>query len=132
MARITKKTRGNFVKGKQLTDGTSVSIATETKMELSAFLNPSGQKKEQAICKLNFVGTDGKEYSENFRLNTQTLEGLVDAFGEESLDWIGKPLTVKLDTVSIGGKRQTAAYLLAEGYELTTDDNDFVVIRRAK
>ena len=57
----------------------------------------------------------GDTETKNISLNRATINGLVDEFGEDSEQW----LTAETEKVVVGGKRQTALYLVADGYEKT-------------
>ena len=48
----------------------------------------------QDVCK---VQIDGYDEPLKVTLNRATINGLVDAFGRDSKDWQGHPLTVEID-----------------------------------
>ena len=64
----------------------------------------------------------------NMNINKPTLEGLIDAFGGDSKNWIDKELTVQTEKAVIAGKRVTIVYLLAEGFELKEDADGYMKV----
>lgn len=65
-------------------------------------------------------------------LNQKTINILIDEFGEESSDWVGKNVKVLINKTVIGGKKVDVVYLVTEGWQLdeygdpikgTPDDN---------
>ena len=79
----------------------------------------------QDVAKVRFQGI---EEVKNMNLNRATLNGLVDAFGEDSKKWIGQVLTAVTEKMVVGGKRVTAVYLLADSYELKEDEAGYMII----
>ncbi len=74
--------------------------------------------KVQDVAKVQFQGDDEPK---NMNLNRPTIDGLIEAFGPDSKDWMNHPLIVQTEKVSIGGKRVIAVYLVADGFELKED-----------
>ncbi|MEK7112978.1 MAG: hypothetical protein AAB875_06730 [Patescibacteria group bacterium] len=116
---------GSWVKGGEVVSGTKVKIVSETVPTPSKFQKNDGTVKMQDVAKVKFQGV---EEVKNINLNRATLNGLVDAFGEDSKEWIGKVLTAVTEKMVVGGKRVTAVYLLADGYELKEDENGYMEI----
>jgi len=56
------------------------------------------------------------------------VNGLVDAFGEDSVNWQNKILTAVTENSRIAGKNVTIVYLVPEGYEKIDDANGYAVI----
>lgn len=115
-----KKTsvQGGWVKAADVVSGTKCKLITEaTKQE--------GEYGEQTVAKIRFQGADE---ALNVRLNNTTIGGLVDAFGPDSNDWIGKVLTAHTEKSMVSGRRVTVLYLLAEGYELREDSNGYLQV----
>lgn len=81
----------------------------------------------QDVCKVQF---EGIMEPLNVRLNRTTIDGLVDAFGEDSSKWQGHVLSVETETTRIGGKRVTILYLLPEGYNRIDDENGYTHIAK--
>jgi hypothetical protein len=111
---------GKWVDKAQLTSGQKAKIVTETEPV-------EGQYGSQDVCKVRF---EGQEESVNLNLNGATINALVEAFGEDSKEWINKTLTVQLEKMVVSGKRVTALYLIPEGFALKEDDNGYLVISK--
>ena len=127
MARYSKQ---NFVGGAWINKGevkspTKGTLVSETEPQPSNFKNDKGELQTQDVAKIRLEG--GTE-AVNIALNRATISGLVDAFGEDSKNWIGKPLTVITERSTYGGKRGYSIYLLAEGYEMKEDENKYLII----
>jgi hypothetical protein len=118
---------GNWVKGSDVKSGIKAKLTSETIRTESQFKNEDGTPKLQDVAKIRF---EDKKEDMNIALNRATLNGLVDAFGTESKDWIGKYLTTQTERMVVGGKRVTALYLIPEGYELTEDSGGYMVVQR--
>ena len=116
---------GKWVKGGEVVTGTKCKLVTETDPQPSQFKDKNGNMKMQDVSKIRFEGLNDVL---NISLNRATISGLVDAFGEDSKSWVGKPLTAHTEKVMVAGKRVTAVYLLAEGYEVGEDDGGYVKI----
>ena len=120
---------GAWVKGAEVVSGTKAKIVSETVPTESQFKNQDGTTKMQDVAKVRF---QGDQEPKNMNLNRATINGLVDAFGEDSKEWIGKLLTTVTEKMIVGGKRVTAVYLLADGYELKEDANGYMEIVNPK
>ena len=131
MARYQKQNflGGTWVKGTEVTSGTKCKLVSETNPQPSSFTNKDGTPKAQDVAKIRF---ENNPEPKNISLNRATIGGLVDAFGEDSKNWINKYLTAVTEKMVVGGKRVTALYLLPEGYELKEDENGYMVIVNLK
>ena len=131
MAKYTKQNfvGGAWVKGADVVNGSKVKIVSETEPQPSQFQNKDGSVKMQDVAKVRFQG--GTE-AKNMSLNRATLNGLVDAFGEDSKKWIGQVLTARTEKMVVGGKRVTAVYLLADGYDVQEDEDGYIKIVNPK
>ena len=118
---------GEWVKGKDVKSGTKAKLVSEVLPVPSQFTNKDGTPKNQDVGKIRFQG-DATE--KNVSVNRATLNGLIDAFGTDSKEWIGKVLTAETIKVQIAGKMQTALYLVPEGYVLGEDDGGYMVISK--
>ena len=118
-------TTGSWIKGSDLEGIEKATILTETKPEPSRFKNKDGSIKMQDVCKIKF---DGKDEVFNISLNKATLNGLIDAFGEDSNEWVKKILAVETEKVRVGGVARTAIYLVPEGYEKVDNEEGFAEI----
>jgi hypothetical protein len=70
----------------------------------------------------------GETETKNISINRASLNGLVDAYGEESADWQGHVLSCETEKMRVGGRAVTAVYLVPEGYERVDDENGYTVI----
>lgn len=101
--KYTKTIGGAWAKGSDLASGTKAKIVSETVHSESQFKDKNGAPKFQDVAKVRF---DGKDEAMNVNLNRATLYGLIDAFGEESKEWINKPLTVHTERRGDGANIQ--------------------------
>jgi hypothetical protein len=77
------------------------------------------------FAKILFSG-DSEE--KNISLNRATINGLIDAFGDDSALWQDQVLVCETEKVRVAGKAVTAVYLVPEGYERVDDENGYTVI----
>lgn len=118
---------GEWAKGSELAGVSRAKIVSETLPQPSQFLNKNGTPKDQDVCKIRF---EGKPEPLNISLNKATINGLIDAFGEESTAWIGKVLSVETEKVRVAGVARVAIYLIPEGYEKVDNEEGFAVIQK--
>jgi len=116
--------QGAWIKAKDLQEGTKAKLVSETTPQESVF---EGKPRTQNVAKIRIQDKEGVF---NIGLNQTTINGLIDAFGGDSKQWVDKTLTVKTDKTTIGGRRVTVLYLLAEGYDLLEDSNSYLYIGR--
>lgn len=119
--------QGAWVDKAKLSTGMRAKIVSETNPMPSAFQDDNGKMKMQDVCKVRFEGMTDPV---NVSLNRPTIDGLVEAFGEESVKWQGNYLTVEIEHSRIGGKNRTIMYLVPEGYEKFDDDNGYARIAK--
>lgn len=122
----TSGVSGNWVKGSEVKSGTKCRLVSETNPTPSQFKDKNGAMKMQDVSKIVFDTNPSEPL--NINLNRATINGLIDAFGNESKGWVGKMLTAQTEKVMVSGKRVTAVYLIPDGYEMTEDANGYVVI----
>src|SRR3990167_1040019 len=127
MAKYSKQNfvGGAWIKKGEVVSGTKAKLVSETEPQPSNFKNDKGEIQMQDVAKIRL---EGASEAVNISLNRATISGLVDAFGEDSKNWIGKPLTVITERSTYGGKRGYSIYLLAEGYKIEEDENGYLVI----
>lgn len=127
MAKYTKNVSlgGKWAKGSELVNVQRAKIVSETNPMPSQFLNKDGSTKMQDVCRVQFEGIPEVL---NVSLNRATINGLVDAFGEDSQDWQGHYLSVETEKVRVAGKSVIALYLIPEGYEKIDDNNGYAMI----
>lgn len=87
-------------------NGGSVTILDEGTTE-------TGQFGEQVNFKIKTANGDKK-----ISLNQKTINVLIDEFGDDSKNWIGKQLTVIMKKGIIAGKKVEMVYLVTEGWSL--------------
>ena len=116
---------GKWAKAAELGDVKRAKIVSETTPQVSTFLDKNDKPKTQDVCKVQF---DGVDEPLNVSLNRAVINGLVDAYGEDSALWQGHPLTVETEKIRVAGKAVTALYLIPEGYKKIDDENGYAVI----
>ena|SRR3990167_7471408 len=116
---------GSWVKAADLKSGMRAKIVSETNPEPSQFQNKDGSVKSQDVCKVKF---DGFDEAFKVALNRATINGLVEAWGEDSADWQNKVLTVETEKMRVGGKAVVALYLIPAGFERIDDENGYAII----
>ena len=116
---------GNWVKGSQIQSGLKCKLVSEVKPQESQWQNKDGSPKFQDVAKIKFQGINEEM---NISLNRATINGLVDAFGEDSVAWGNKVLPAVTEKARVAGKNVTMIYLLADGYEKVDDANGYAAI----
>jgi hypothetical protein len=127
MANYPKKVMvgGKWAKSGDIKSGTRAKIVSETEPQTSTFVNKDGSPKTQDVCKIVF---EGSPEVFNVSLNRATINGLSDAFGEDSKGWMNHYLTVETEKMRVAGKAVVALYLIPKGYERVDDENGYAVI----
>lgn len=118
-------TTGAWVDKSKLVTGMRAKIVSETKPTESNFKDKEGNIQTQDVAKVHF---EGQPEAVNVGLNRATIAGLIDAFGDDSVNWQGHVLTVEVEKMRIGGVARIGLYLIPEGYKKTDDENGFAVI----
>ena len=123
----TTFTTGNWVNKADIENGTTAEIVSETEPQPSQFKNKDGSSKTQDVAKVLFKG-----FSEpvNVSINRTSINGLIDAFGEDSINWKNKTLRVEKEKERVGGKAVVTLYLIPKGYVRTDDESGFAVISK--
>lgn len=124
--KVTKNTgvMGEWLDKKTLRSGDKAKLLTEaTEIEREY----DGEKSTQLIAKIKIKGQEGEK---NVAINTPTKSALIDAFGYDTKDWVGKILTVEVERGIFGGKRGIALYLIPDGFSLGEDQNGYVLISK--
>ncbi len=117
---------GAWAKGSELGEAKTAIIVTETVPQSSSYQNKDGSMKMQDVCKVKFDSGEAV----NLSLNRATINGLVDAFGEDSKLWVNKRLNVETEKMRVAGKAVVAIYLIPEGYRRIDDANGYAMIVR--
>ena len=121
----TSATQGAWAKASDIKSGTRAKIVSETKPVPSQFTNEDGSPKTQDVAKVRFEGLPD---ALNVSLNKTTINGLIDAFGDDSVKWQGNYLTVLTEKVRVAGKSVTAMYLIPQGYEWRDDESGYAQV----
>ena len=120
--KYTKKVSvGAFAeKGKDIKDGDIVTIASEGKQIEGKF-----GMQDVFLLKL----TNGEE--KNFSLNQTSINNIIDAFGEDSVSWIGKQAKVWAILSNVQGKMIKVYYLSHPDAEIS-EEGDFILHKTGK
>ena len=125
MATYTKQVGGgNWLKAEKVPDGVQAYLVDETNPSTTTI---KGKEVNRDVSKIKIKGF---EEVFNINLNKTTINGLVDAFGGDSKNWIKKIVTIKKRETNVGGREFEVLYLIPEGYELTKDENKYLVITK--
>lgn len=115
-------TTGNWLDKKTLKTGDVIKLITEAK----EVPNSKGEGM-QVVAKCKVKGQTGES---NLSINKPSKNALIIAFGEDSTNWIDKPLNTSIEKTIIAGKRGIAVYLIPEGFEVTEDEGGYVVVSK--
>lgn len=118
---------GAWVDKTKIHNGQRAKIVSEAKSMPSNFQDDKGNVKNQDVAKVHF---EGDKEAVNVSLNRATINGLISAFGDDSVNWMGHYLTAEVEKVRVAGKSVTAMYLIPEGYEKVDDDEGYAVIQK--
>ena len=121
-------TTGTWIRGADLAGIKKAKIVSETNPQPSQWKNEDGSTKMQDVCKIRF---EGKSDVFNISINKPTLNGLIDAFGEDSKEWMNKTLFVETEKIRVSGKVGVAIYLIPEGYEKIDNQDGYAEIRKS-
>jgi hypothetical protein len=86
-------------------------------------LNP---EEKQLVAKCKVKGMDGEF---NLAINSPSKNALIDAFGSDTKNWVGKLLTAAIEIGIFAGKRGVMLNLVPEGYVVAEDAAGYIVIR---
>lgn len=113
---------GKWIDKKTLKNGDLIKLTSEA--EWIDGQNDSKQLVAKARVK-------GLEEEVNLAINKPSKNALIDAFGKDSKEWIGKVLTVAVESGIFAGKRGIMLNLIPEGYEVSEDANGYIIIQRS-
>ena|SRR3990167_6000437 len=116
---------GSWAKASEIVSGTKAKIVSETKPIPSSFKDKNGNPKNQDVAKVLF---QGKNEPVNVSLNRATINGLISAFGDDSVNWQNQVLTVETEKLKVSGKSVMALYLIPAGYRKVDDENGYTTI----
>lgn len=112
---------GQWIDKKELKNGDVIKLVTEAK-------EFEGQKGKQVVAKARLKGSD--EEAKNVGINRQSMSALIEAFGEDSVNWMNQLLTLNVEKTVIAGKRSIILYLIPEGFEVTEDSGGYLQVTR--
>lgn len=115
---------GKWVDKQKLKDEniTTARIISEVQLYPSKFKNKDGSVQKQAVGSIQF---EGLEEPFNMSLNVATMNGLIDAFGKSSNNWIDKELKVDI----LEGDKGYSVYLIPEGFKRVRVDKKISIVR---
>ena len=111
---------GSWLDKKTLNNGDIAKLVTEAE-------EVEGQNGSQLVAKIRVKG--GGE-AQNVAVNAPSKNALMEAFGDNTENWVDKHLTVSVEKTLIAGKRGIALYLIPEGFKLGEDSNGYLVITK--
>lgn len=114
-------TTGNWLDKKTLKTGDQIKLVSEAKEV------PNQQGGMQIVGKCKVKGQTGET---NISINKPSKNALIEAFGDDSVNWIDKLLTTHIEKTMIAGKRGIALYLVPDGYQVTEDEGGYLVITK--
>lgn len=112
---------GAWIDKKNIKTGDVIKLTTEAQ-EVD-----SQQGGKQVVAKALVKG--GESEAKNVAINKPSQRALVEAYGYETADWVGRHLTAHVERTMMAGRRGIALYLLPEGFEVTEDEGGYVVVR---
>ncbi len=119
--------QGKWIKASDIKAGTRCYLTAETSPVESQFKDRDGKVKYQDVSKIHL---EGSTEIFNVSINRATLNALVDAYGEDSKNWVNKVLVAEPEKMIVSGRRIVALYLVPDGYEKSEDENGYVVITK--
>lgn len=112
---------GAWIKKDELRNGDVLKLVSEA-------AEVEGANGVQLVAKCRIKGLQGDAL--NLAINSASRNALIEAFGDDSKDWIDKPLTVEVEKGIFAGKRGIAMYLVPAGFSVETDGSGYVIITR--
>lgn len=116
---ITSGIGGQWIDKKELKNGDLAKLKTEA-------VWVEGQHGKQLVAKIR---VKGQTEEKNVAISKPTQMALASAFGNDTLNWIDKLLTVAVETGIFAGKRGVMLNLVPEGYVVAEDTAGYIVIR---
>lgn len=105
---------GEFAKkGVDINNNDLITIANEGKQVQSTF----DPEKTQDVFLVKLINGEEK----NINVNKTSLNGLIDAFGDESINWVGKQVKVWIIKSNVAGKFVDVLYISHPMAQLTTE-----------
>jgi hypothetical protein len=116
----TSGSTGAWIKKEEVRSGTKLKIMTEAQLV-------EGQNGSQLVAKVRLQGSTSDV---NASINNTSKNALIDAYGDDTADWVNKVVTVETEKALIAGKRSIIMYLVPEGYGLKESEDGFMTIAR--
>lgn len=120
-----KSAGGTWIDADKVISGTKAKLVSEVVKQDSKYKDPDGNAKTENIGKIRLQGA---ETSVNIRLNWTNIYALIDAFGKDSKEWVGKILTLKTVDAMVGDTMRTIIYTIPDGFELRKNEEKKMVI----
>lgn len=112
------KIESPYLKAKiNIQDGEYITFLNEGEYQPSSF----DPKKKSLVCKVGLA--DGEE--KIFTLSNKNQGKMLEAFGDDSKNWIGKKVQVEIVKKDIGGTTKTLIYLKPEGFAGKDEESEY-------
>jgi len=102
--RIEVTTQSKFLKPEDVKDGDKITIVSEAIQEVKEF---RGEKKSVVGASVRLESGEIKDMT----FNNTSVKRIVDMFGEDSQDWVGKELTIEKVKMMIEGETKDVVYI---------------------
>lgn len=121
--KVTKSlsTGGAWLKKEDLKSGDKLKIVSEAEMVI-------GTLGQQLVVKVRRQGTTEPV---NVAINQTSKNALIEAYGDDTKDWVDKVITVAVERAIINNKRSVIVYLVPAGFVLTEASDGSVTITSA-
>jgi len=121
--KVTKSssTGGAWLKKEDLKSGDKLKIVSEAELV-------EGQLGQQLVVKVRRQGTPEPV---NMAVNKTSKNALIEAYGDDTKDWVEKVITVAVERAIINNKRSMIVYLVPAGFVLTEASDGSVTITNA-
>ncbi len=110
---------GAWLDKKKLQNGDMIKILTDA-VEVE-----NQQGGTQLVAKVKVKGMDGDF---NCGINGASKNAFIEAYGDDTADWVDKVVTVNVEKTVVAGKRGIALYLIPGGFEVSEDRAGYVQI----
>lgn len=122
MAKVSRSSGGGaWLKKDELTNNDILKLVSEaTEVE--------GQNGMQLVAKCRVKGQTGDAV--NLAINSASKNALIDAFGDDTKNWVNQELGVSVERGIFAGRRGIMLNLIPAGYEVATDAGGFIVIQK--
>ena len=111
-----KESAGSFLKkGEEIKDGDILEILDE------------GKKVEGDYGLQNVFSAKGEKCEGNISVNQTSINNLIDAYGSDSKNWIGKKVKIIVIKQSVSGKIRNVYYFMHPNTELDEESGLFLL-----